>query len=57
MNELGYDEHINLWQLPDDGNAVFGRNDASEVVRMGVLRSELTKLNPKVSLEVLNRYR
>ena len=54
MDELGYDEHINLWRLPDDGNAVFGRKDAGEVVRFDVLRNTLVKLNPDAAADVIN---
>lgn len=49
MNELRYDEHLNLWQLPDDGNAAFGRPDAREVVRLATLRNCLKNLNPTAS--------
>lgn len=54
MRELEYDEHLNLWQLPDDGNAAFGRADAHEVVRLAQLRASLRKLNPDVSAEAIN---
>lgn len=54
MDELKYDEHLNLWQLPDDGNARFGRKDAQEVVRLDSLRASLRKLNPQVSIEAIN---
>ncbi len=54
MHEIGYDEHLNLWQLPDDGNAAFGRTNAKEVVRMGQLRASLQKLNPAAAAEVIN---
>jgi type I restriction enzyme R subunit len=53
MNELHYDEHLNLWQLPDDGNGVFGRSTAAEVVRMPVLLASLRKLNPNATGPVL----
>lgn len=53
MDELQYDEHINLWQLPDDGNAVFGRAQAADVVRLDTFRASLRKLNPKLSDAVL----
>ncbi|MGH9853259.1 MAG: type I restriction endonuclease, partial [Blastocatellia bacterium] len=53
MNEISFDEHLNLWQLPDDGNRAFGRADAKEVVRMAQLRASLRKLNPVASAEVL----
>lgn len=55
MNELQYDEHLNLWQLPDDGNACFGRSQASEVVRLPSLRASLRKLNPMLSASVLEQ--
>lgn len=42
MGELGYDEHLNLWQVPDDGNAMFGRADSREVVRRETLRAAFT---------------
>ena len=54
MNEIGYDEHLNLWQLPDDGNAAFGRADAKEVVRLGQLRANLQTLNSQAAREVLD---
>ncbi|HXG85056.1 MAG TPA: type I restriction endonuclease subunit R [Pyrinomonadaceae bacterium] len=54
MNELGYDEHINLWRAPDDGNQLFGRPSAGEVVRLGTLRSSLEGLNPGAPAEVIN---
>ncbi len=54
MGELGYDEHLNLWQLPNDGNAVFGRADASQVVRFDSLRDALVKLNSGAPTEVIN---
>src|SRR3982750_4929214 len=54
MQELKYDEHLNLWQLPDDGNAAFGRTDAHEDVRLKQLRASLRKLNPDVSAEAIN---
>ncbi len=54
MNEIGYDEHLNLWQLPDDGNAAFGRADEREVVRRGQLRTSLQRLNPRATADVLN---
>jgi type I restriction enzyme R subunit len=53
MKELHYDEHLNLWQLPDDGNAAFGRADAQHVVRLPQLRASLKKMNPNASAEVL----
>lgn len=53
LEELHYDEHLNLWQLPDDGNRAFGRSDAKEVVRYDQLRASLRKLNPRASEEVL----
>jgi type I restriction enzyme R subunit len=53
MNELHYDEHLNLWQLPDDGNKAFGRADAVDVVRLPTLRKSLRKLNPALSDLVL----
>ena len=53
MDELHYDEHLNLWQLPDDGNTVFGRSQAADVVRLGTLRASLRKLNPNLSAAVL----
>ncbi|RYC70023.1 type I restriction endonuclease subunit R [Spirosoma sordidisoli] len=53
MNELGYDEHLNLWQLPDDGNAVFGRSQAAEVVRSQILQASLHRLNPAITADVL----
>ncbi|MCU0239368.1 MAG: type I restriction endonuclease subunit R [Pyrinomonadaceae bacterium] len=49
MNELKYDEHLNLWQLPDDGNQTFGRTNAHEVVRIETLRQTLKKINPNIS--------
>jgi type I restriction enzyme R subunit len=52
MQELGYDEHLNLWQLPDDGNAAFGRATAKEVVRLEVLRASLQRLNPQSTADV-----
>lgn len=55
MNEIGYDEHLNLWQLPNDGNEAFGRSDAKEVVRMSRLFASLKKINPRASGEVLNK--
>ncbi|QJD81543.1 type I restriction endonuclease subunit R [Spirosoma rhododendri] len=54
MDELRYDEHLNLWQLPDDGNARFGRSQSAEVVRPGTLRQSLRKLNPTLSNAVLD---
>lgn len=54
MRELAYDEHLNLWQLPDDGNAAFGRTDAHEVVRLAQLRASLCKINPDASADALN---
>lgn len=54
MGELGYDEHLNLWRVPDDGNHLFGRKDASEVVRFESLRQALVKLNPGASNDVIN---
>jgi type I restriction enzyme R subunit len=54
MNEIGYDEHLNLWQSPDDGNADFGRSDAKEVVRMARLRASLQKINPGRSAQILD---
>lgn len=54
MNEIGFDEHLNLWQLPDDGNAAFGRKDAQEVVRLGQLRASLRRINPAASADVIN---
>src|SRR2546423_3151271 len=54
MQELEYDEHLNLWQLPDDGNATFGRTDAHEAVRLAQLRASLRKLNPDASAEAIN---
>lgn len=54
MNELAYDEHLNLWQLPDDGNVRFGRSQAAEVVRLDALRASLRKLNPTQSESVLD---
>lgn len=54
INELGYDEHLNLWRLPDDGNRAFGRADASEVVRVEQLRATLTKLNPHAAADSIN---
>ncbi len=54
IEELDYDEHLNLWRIPDDGNHLFGRKDASEVVRFESLRQALVKLNPGASSEVIN---
>jgi type I restriction enzyme, R subunit len=54
MDEIKYDEHLNLWQLPDDGNAAFGRKDAKEVVRLGQLRASLQTLNPHAAPENIN---
>jgi type I restriction enzyme, R subunit len=54
MQELKYDEHLNLWQLPDEGNAAFGRTDAREVVRLTQLRTCLHKLNPQASADAIN---
>lgn len=54
MNEIGYDEHLNLWQLPDDGNVAFGRPDAREVVMMARLRASLRKINPRAPAEVID---
>lgn len=54
MEELKYDEHLNLWQLPDDGNEVFGRSNALEVVRFSELRASLIKINPRASTDSLN---
>lgn len=54
INELGYDEHLNLWQLPDDGNEAFGRDNAKQVVRVGQLRRSLEKINPQVSVYSIN---
>jgi type I restriction enzyme R subunit len=54
MGELDYDEHLNLWQVPDDGDGIFGRADAREVVRRETLRAALVKLNPKASNETIN---
>ncbi len=54
MREMNYDEHLNLWQLPNDGNAAFGRADAKEVVRLGQLRASLQTLNPHASAENIN---
>lgn len=54
MDELGYDEHLNLWRVEDDGNLLFGRKDAGEVLRFGSLREALVKLNSGASSEVIN---
>jgi type I restriction enzyme R subunit len=54
MQELKYDEHLNLWQLPDDGNAPFGRTNAQEVVRLAQLRASLRDLNPDASADAIN---
>lgn len=54
MQELKYDEHLNLWQLPNDGNDDFGRKDAQKVVRLSQLRSSLKEINPNASNEVIN---
>lgn len=54
MHEIGFDEHVNLWQLPDDGNAAFGRADAKEVVRLKQLRASLRKLNPNANDDCIN---
>jgi type I restriction enzyme R subunit len=54
MQELEYDEHLNLWQLPDDGNARFGRADSREVVRLAGLRASLRDLNPDASADAIN---
>lgn len=53
MNELHYDEHLNLWRLPDDGNAVFDRANAADVVRLTSLKTSLRRLNPALSDTVL----
>ncbi|MFN4255487.1 MAG: type I restriction endonuclease subunit R [Saprospiraceae bacterium] len=52
-DELGYDALLNLWQLPDDGNAAFGRTDAREVVHRGWLRQSLQKINYGLAPELL----
>jgi type I restriction enzyme R subunit len=54
MQELKYDEHLNLWQLPDDGNEAFGRQDAQEVVRLSQLLKSLIAINPKASTKAIN---
>jgi type I restriction enzyme R subunit len=54
MQELKYDEHLNLWQLPDDGNSAFGRTDAREVVRLAQLRDSLRKINPNATADGIN---
>ncbi|MPR37447.1 type I restriction endonuclease subunit R [Salmonirosea aquatica] len=53
MDELHYDEHLNLWQLPNDGNTAFGRTDAADLVRLGTLRASVRKLNIGISEKVL----
>ena len=40
-------------KLPDEGNAAFGRSQATDVVRLGTLRASLKKLNPDLSAAVL----
>lgn len=54
MQELRYDEHLNLWRLPEDGNAVFGRSDAHDVVRLDRLRKSLRDINKGVSAQVID---
>lgn len=54
MDELQYDEHLNLWQLPNDGNTTFGRTDAKEVVRMQQLQRSIAALNPGLNTEILD---
>ncbi|WP_035558071.1 type I restriction endonuclease subunit R [Hymenobacter sp. IS2118] len=55
--ELGYDEHINLYdQHQKDeaaANAKFGRADSRDVVRLGQLRASLQKLNSHAPAAVL----
>jgi type I restriction enzyme, R subunit len=46
MQELAYDAHLNLWELPDDGNLAFGRDSAKEVINKKWLTAALQKLNP-----------
>ncbi len=57
LNELHYDEHLNLYQahLKDEAqaNALFGRADVRGVVRMGQLAASLKKLNPHAPPAVL----
>jgi type I restriction enzyme R subunit len=55
MEELAYDEHLNLWQAPNDGNELFGRRSADEVVRLSCLRSSLRKINPNIATELLDK--
>src|SRR6201988_987892 len=54
IDELGYNEHLNLWQVPNEGNELFGRGNADEVVRLACLQSTLKEINPTISSELLN---
>ena len=55
LDELGYDEHLNLWKLDEaTANAKFGRADAYGVVRLGQLAASLRKLNPGAPAVVLD---
>jgi type I restriction enzyme R subunit len=55
LNELHYNEHLNLWKLEEaEANQAFGRNDAQGVVRLPQLAKSLRKLNSDAPQAVLD---
>ena len=55
LNELHYDEHLNLWKYEEAAaNSAFGRTDTQGVVRLPQLAKSLRQLNPTASQAVLD---